>query len=77
MGKQTTTRPIQARPKNFGAAGRSFPTSGEEDSAPEARKVMAGGYGVVSPSNRKESAIVKKSRAQLIHRLGILPRKSK
>ena len=37
--------------------------------------MMEGGYGMVKSTRPKESAIVKKSRAQLIQRLGILPRK--
>lgn len=58
-------------------AGRSFPVSGEPQKRPPTQKVMEGGYGTVTSSRPKESAIVKKSRAQLIQRLGIQPRKSK
>ena len=58
-------------------AGRSFPVSGEQPQSPRTQKVMEGGYGTVKSTRPKESAIVKKSRAQLIQRLGILPRKSK
>ncbi len=61
-------------------AGRSFPVSGEPEISKRVsgtQKVVAGGYGSVSSSRPKESAIVKKSRAQLIQRVGILPRKSK
>ena len=61
-------------------AGRSFPVSGEAAIRPELRrtqKVMEGGYGTVMPNKGQESAVVKRSRAQLIQRLGILPRKSK
>lgn len=61
-------------------AGRSYPISGDpHDPAakPRTQKVMEGGYGTVMSSRPKESTIVKRSRAQLIQRLGILPRKSK
>ena len=59
------------------STGRSFPVSGEPQQRPRTQKVMEGGYGTVKSSRPKESAVVKRSRAQLIQRLGILPRKSK
>jgi hypothetical protein len=75
MGKLMTAKTPQAKPKRF---GQSFPVSGEaDDKAPRTQKLVEGGYGTIKSSRPKESAIVKKSRAQLIQRLGILPRKSK
>jgi hypothetical protein len=66
-------------PKKFSPGGRSYPTSGEPDEAPQTQKIMRGGYGqIVSGTMRKrESAVVKQSRATLIARLGVGSRKSK
>lgn len=77
MTKRAPYERKHLKPTRRPMAGRSFPVSGEsqKDDPPRAQKMMEGGYGMVKSTRPKESAIVKKSRAQLIQRLGILPRK--
>lgn len=76
MSKLTTAERRHLKPKQFAGPGRSFPVNDESHDR-AAIRLAPKSYNAGNISKKTETAIVKKARADLHRRLGILPRKSR
>lgn len=76
MAKLTSSDRKQLKPKQFAGPGRSFPVN-DENHARLAIPMAKRSYNAGNISKSTEKSVIKKARAALHKRLGVLPRKSR